>query len=314
MKKLSVSVQTGDWYDELFGGDKGAEQAFAFIKSCGIDTLDYNIDHTLPGDLINSGKLNDFYDASVEELLEHYRPVKEAKERHGISFGQAHAPFPVYVDGREEENEYLMQMVEKELAIMQYLGCPALVVHPYCSEDKQHEKEVNLAIYRRLMPAAKKYGVKVCLENMFRVINGRCVAAACGTAEEACWYLDTLNEEAGEEVFGYCFDVGHANLCSRDIHQELLTLGHRLTILHIHDNDGFYDLHQIPYTQKHDWGRITWTDWEGFVSALKEIDYQGTLNFETYAGLKGIPQELFPAMLKLVAEIGQYFRKRIIEE
>jgi hypothetical protein len=50
------------------------------------------------------------------------------------------------------------------------------------------------------------------------------------------------------------------------------------------------------------------------VTALKEINYQGTLNFETYAGLKGIPQELFPAMLKLVAEIGQYFRKRIIEE
>lgn len=310
---LKVSVQTGDWYDELFGGDAGADEAFAFIRSCGFDTVDYNIDHTLPGNKINDGTLNDYYDASVEELLERYRPVKEALEKNGVSLGQAHAPFPMYVDGREDVNEYLIKMVEKELAVMQYLGCPALVVHPYSSADKQHEKEVNLAMYRKLMPAAKKYGVKVCLENMFREINGRCVAAACGTAEEACWYLDTLNREAGEDVFGYCFDVGHANLCSRDIHQELLTLGHRLTILHIHDNDGFYDLHQIPYTQKNDWGRRTWTDWEGFVSALKEINYQGTLNFETYAGLKNIPSELIPIMLKLVYEIGSYFRKKITE-
>ena len=162
-----------------------------------------------------------------------------------------------------------------------------------------------------MIPAGKKYGVTLCLENMFRFENGHSIAAACGEASEACWYIDTLNAEAGEEIFGYCFDVGHANLSSRDIHQDILTLGHRLTILHIHDNDGAFDLHQIPYTQKHSWGQKTCTNWEGFIEALREINYKGTLNFETFAALIDVPKELYPAMLKLIYEIGDYFKKRI---
>lgn len=310
-RKLQISVQTGDWYDELFNGDERAEEAFRFIRECGFDTLDYNIDHTLRGNVINDGTLNDFYDAEIPELLERYRPVKEAMERTGVQMGQAHAPFPMYVEGREDVNEYLIMVVEKDCAICQYLGCPALVVHPYSCSDKEKEREINLNMYRKMIPAGKKYGVTICLENMFRFEKGHGTVGACGDAAEACWYIDTLNAEAGENIFGYCFDVGHANLCSRDMRQEIRTLGHRLTVLHIHDNDGMFDLHQIPYTQKHTWGQHTCTDWEGFIQGLKDINYQGTLNFETYASLKNIPQELIPAMLKLVRAVGDYFKNQL---
>lgn len=306
---LKISVQTGDWYDELFGGDERVDEAFQFIRKCGFDTLDYNLDHTLPGHTIRDGSLNTFYDADIEELLERYRPVKEAMKRHGISLGQAHAPFPLHVEGADAVNDYLIQMVEKECAICRYLECPALVVHPYSCADKEKEMEINLAMYRKMIPAGKKYGIKLCLENMFRFENGHGTVGACGDAKEACWYIDTLNAEAGEDIFGYCFDVGHANLSSRNIRQELRTLGHRLTILHIHDNDGVHDLHQIPYTQHS--GYKTCTDWEGFIEGLRDIHYKGTLNFETFAALKDIPQELIPSMLKLVYEIGCYFKMRI---
>lgn len=307
---LKVSVQTGDWYDELFGGDERADDAFHFIRECGFDTLDYNLDHTLLGNTIVNGTLNHFYDAGEKELLDRYRPVKEAMKRHNISFGQAHAPFPLHVEGADDVNAYLIQMIEKECAICRYLECPALVVHPYSCADKEKEKEINLAMYRKMIPAGKKYGVTLCLENMFRFENGHATAGACGEAAEACWYIDTLNKEAGEDIFGYCFDVGHANLSSRNIRQELRTLGHRLTILHIHDNDGLFDLHQIPYTQ-HTSGQKTCTDWESFIEGLRDINYKGTLNFETFAALKNIPHELIPSMLKLTYEIGCYFKKRI---
>ena len=311
-KELKVSVQTGDWYDELFDGDKRVDEAFQFIKSCGFDTLDYNLDHTLTPPEIVSRTLNTFYDADIEEILERYRPVKEAMERRGISLGQAHAPFPLHVEGADDINDYLIRMVEKECAICQYLGCPALVVHPYSCADKEKEKEINLAMYRKMIPAGKKYGITLCLENMFRSEGSHPVVGACADAQEACWYIDTLNEEAGEDIFGYCFDVGHANLSSRNIRHELRTLGHRLTILHIHDNDGLSDLHQIPYTQ-HPRQTKTGTDWEGFIEGLRDINYRGTLNFETFAALKNIPQEVVPSMLKLIYELGCYFKKRIEE-
>lgn len=267
------------------------------------------MDHTLPVKNICDGTLNTFYDATIEELLERYRPVKEALERNKVSFGQAHAPFPCYIDGADKVNSYLIQVFEKECAILQYLGCPALVVHPFSCKDKEKEKEVNLSMYRQLIPAAKKYGVKICLENMFQFPKGHGVVGACGDAAEACWYIDTLNAEAGADVFGYCLDIGHANLCGRNLRNEIRLLGNRLTILHIHDNEGLNDLHLIPYTQKAN-GRNT-TDWEGFLEGLRDIHYQGTLNFETFAGLYDVPKELIPSFLRLIADIGQYFKSRI---
>lgn len=311
-EKLKVSIQTGDWYDDLFGAEQGVDEAFAFVKACGFDTLDYNLDHNLNVWKKLKGEAEDFYDTDVEEILEKYRPVKEAMEKHGISIGQAHATFPLHVEERDDINDYLIMAVEKECAICHYLGCPALVVHPYSCADKEKEREINLSMYRKMIPAAKKYGVKLCLENMFRFNNGHGLNGACAEASEACWYIDTLNAEAGEELFGYCFDVGHANLLSRDLRQEIKTLGHRLTILHIHDNDGLHDLHQAPFTQNFGGGNCT--DWEGFLDGLREISYQGTLNFETFAAVKRMPKELVPAMLRWIYQVGEYFRKQLLED
>lgn len=308
---LKISVHTGDWYDALFGSIERIDEALEFIRTCGFDTLEYSIDRTLPAKNILDGTLTTFYDADIEELLERYRPMKEAMKRHGVSLGQAHAPFPLYVEGADDVNDYLIQMVEKECAILQYLECPALVVHPYSCADKKKEKEINLAMYRKMIPAGKKYGITLCLENLFRLEHGHGSVGACGDAQEACWYIDTLNEEAGETVFGFCFDVGHANLSGRNIRHELQTLGHRLKSLHIHDNTGMSDAHQIPYTQ-HVSGK-TCTDWEGFIEGLRDINYRGEINFETFATQKKIPPELLPSMLKLVYEIGCYFKKRIEE-
>ncbi len=306
-----ISIQTGNWYDDLFGGDMGADEAFRYIKACGFDTLDYNIDHTIPVQNIVDGTLTDFYDAELPELLERYRSVKEAKDRHGIHFGQAHAPFPLHVEGREDVNDYLIMAIGKICAILQYLDCPALVVHPCCCADKEREKEVNLAMYRRMIPFGKQYGVKLCLENLFRTENGRAVASACSEAAEAVWYIDTLNAEAGEEIFGFCFDVGHAKITGRNIRQELRTLGHRLTILHIHENDGLWDRHLIPYTQDGGGAGASREDWEGMIQGLRDIQYQGTLNFETFAANDRFPKELLPAAIRFTAEIGTYFRKRL---
>ena len=43
--------------------------------------------------------------------------------------------------------------------------------------------------------------------------------------------------------------------------------------LHVHDNNGHADQHQIPGN-----GTI---DWESFSKALREVGYKGTLSFET---------------------------------
>lgn len=310
-KKLCVSVQTGDWYDELFGAETGADAAFAFIKSFGFEALDYNLDHALTPGQIARGEKTEFMNQSVDQLLEYYRPVKEAAQKHGISLAMAHAPFPMNSEEHPEYNDYIVDSVIKLMAVCQYLQIPSLVVHPITCKDRTKEWELNMQMYPKLIPAAKKYGVKICLENMYAFIGGHGTCRACANADEACRYIDTLNEMAGEEVFGFCYDVGHANLLSCNMYEDLKKLGHRLTVLHIHENDGRLDSHCIPYTYKN--GVTCTTDWEAFLKGLKEVGYEGPLNFETFAALHNTPKEVMCELLKLICSIGNYFRKCILE-
>lgn len=304
--KNLICVQTGNWYDKRFGGDAHADEAFAFIKSCGFNAVDFNIDQTMNAGLISRGERNTFYDASLEELLELYRPVREAALRHGVAISSGHGLFPMIIDGKDDLNDYIIMATEKIIAIMAYIGCHALIVHPACRNDKAHEWEINMAMYRRLIPAAKQYGVKICLENIPSHNGHHVVMGCCCDVQEACRYIDTLNAEAGEDVFGFCFDIGHANNTCRILSNDIRTLGKRLTTLHIHDNDAASDLHLIPYTQKR--GAV---DWEDFIAGLRDIGYEGPLNFETFAGVDLMPQEIGEAALRFIAAIGRYFASRL---
>lgn len=310
MKKLPICVQTSTWYGQLFGGEQGADEAFAYIKSLGFEGLDYNLDNCLTPDMISQGQKNDFFDASVEEILDFYKGVKEASQKHGVEIQMAHGIFPMHSDVDPSMDDYLIMATEKLLAVCQYLGCPALVVHPVTRANRTLEKEMNLAMYRKLMPAARKYGVKICLENMFAFIGGHAQRRACANIEEACWYIDTLNAEAGEELFGFCYDVGHANVMGNNIYEDLKLLGKRLTLLHIHENDGRLDMHLIPFTHTNV-NRVSTTDWDGFLRGLKEIGYTGPLNFEIFAAIVKMPRPLIKPLLTLAKEIGVYFRTEL---
>lgn len=306
MKELAISVQTGGWIGAL-GGEANAAESFKFIKDCGFEALDYNIDSPLGWAMISKSDKGDFYTKSIEELLEHFAPAKEAMDKNGIFGAQAHAPFPLFCRSDAEYSEFLMETMEKCLAICQYLKIPAIVAHPCTYLDKEEEKAINLAMYRRMMQFAGKYDVKICLENMWVKRCDHMMAGACATAEETVWYIDQLNAEAGGDMFGYCFDLGHANLCNMNVREFVRTLGNRLTCLHLHDNDAVNDQHYAPMTQRK-------TDWDGLIAGLRDINYRGAVNFETFGALTNYPAELRPLMLKYIAGVGEYIRNKILEE
>lgn len=305
---IKLGVQSAPWYS-----DQDPDSSIRFVKESGFDAIDFNIDVHLPGDKIKTAEFTPFFDQSIEELCEFYRPLKEALEKYGVSISQMHAPFPVWSKELPAVNDYVTVAIEKICAVCAYLGCPAIVVHSITRSDKAAEIETNLGIYRRLMPAAKKYGVKICLENLFGSFKGRIIEGSCSNVEEACWYIDTLNTEAGEDVFGFCLDVGHANILGRNLRQYIQKLGKRLTVLHIHDNDGNSDLHMMPYTYTKNWGKDQICDWDGFLEGLKDIGYDGTLSFETFRVLGAFPHDVWPETMKLMSSIARYFKKRIEE-
>jgi len=93
------------------------------------------------------------------------------------------------------------------------------------------------------------------------------------TAECMAYMVDSLNNMCGEKLFVACLDTGHALLTGGGDPCDMVdTLGARLKLLHVHDNDGKRDRHQVPFT-----GII---DWDRFAKALVKNAYNGILSLE----------------------------------
>lgn len=292
------------------------ENSYRMIKEAGFDCVDFGFDEYLSCGVVQSGsaeELGSLFDRPVEEIFRDFSPHVSLAEKYGITFEQMHAPFPMVQPGKEEVNEKMFRITENTIALCGRMGGKYIVVHPITltyGGSAEEERAVNLAMYKRLLPAAKKSGVMICLENMFVDYRSHLLEGCCSDFSQAAAWIDELNAYAGEECFGFCFDVGHANILGRNLYQSVLTLGKRLKILHIHDNDGVSDLHTMPYTFMRGWNDLS-TDWQGFLRGLKQIGYAGVLNFETFRCMQGFPRELHPAVLRLLAETGSYFAGQI---
>lgn len=302
-----IGVQTARWFDK-----EDPLSSLRYIKKCGFDAVDYNIDtYMKTGRLLKEGIFPTVFDLEPKEFLEQFKPLKKASEKTGVVISQMHAPFPVYYEGEEEINAHIFMALDKCFALCEYVSCPAIVVHPTKAGSAEAEWELNLRIYRSLIPVIKKYkGVKICLENLFARRAGRIEEGRLTNADDACRMIDLLNEEAGGEYFGFCFDVGHANLTHRNIKEYVKKMGHRLTILHIHDNNGREDQHLMPYTCLSNADEHV-CDWQGFVEGLKEIGYEGTLAFETFRVMSTFPQGVRTQVLSLLAAIGKEWAEEI---
>lgn len=130
-------------------------------------------------------------------------------------------------------------------------------------------------------------------------------------AEKAAERIDRMNDKYGAQVLGFCFDTGHANLVGLDFERFLRTLGSRLKVLHIHDNDGVRDLHQIPFTFTRTRENLSSTDWYGFIQGLKAVQFEGVLSFETAPVLTSFPLELKQNALEFIYNIGMYFGNQL---
>ena len=300
---MKLSVQTAPILD-VHGIDRG----FGMIADAGFDCVDFNIDHLLPGGMIRSGKLSSVLDQPSAEIAEKIRPYKEAARAHGVGFGQAHAPFPSYVEGADATNAYLRTAIERCLEICQDVGCPWLIVHPAFNSysdrmSAEREWEANVEMYSSFIPAMRRTGVGICTENMFSSYRRRIIEACMSEPEDAVKMVDQLNGIAGGDIFGFCLDTGHIALLGRDMYRTIRTLGRRIRTLHLHDNNGIDDEHLFP------WDGVV--DWEAVCRGLREVGYAGTLSFETFNGLASRDKELAPDLLRYLGAIARLLRSRI---
>lgn len=261
----------------------GIKKTIDIFSTAGIEAIDFNCDAA------------EYCTKEHDERF--YRELSEYAEEKGIVIGQAHAPFPSSYDDKEKSEKRFGEIVQA-MENSSYLGIPMIVVHPcthleYTEANAEYLFEYNLAFYKRLIPFAEKFGIKIAIENIGRV-------SVTSTPERLIRLLNALNNS----VFTICFDIGHCLLQGVDPSDAIRMLGERLVhgCTHVHDNFGDTDAHTLPY-----YGRV---DWESVMKALAEIDYKGNFSYEASCFIKDIPTELRPDGLVFMARVGHYLIDR----
>jgi len=204
------------------------------------------------------------------DMLSHERAL--AKEA-GIEISQIHGPWcwPPPACRTAEEKEHSISDAKESIRIAAVLGAKYIVVHPfmpYGHEEKaaglgEDTWEINLAIFRELLPVAKENGVTICLENMpFPLLS-------IASADETVRFI----EEIGDDNFKMCLDTGHAAFYPEvSVGDVVRKYGKHIKVLHVHDNHGERDEHLCP--------GLGIIDWQDFAAALREVRYDGVFSLE----------------------------------
>ena len=258
----------------------GMKGTFDIFAQAGIEGIDFNHD------------VREYY--TQEHGEQFYRELKEYAKEKGVAICQAHAPFPPSYPEEERTAKRFGEIVQA-MRNASALGAPMIVVHPCTHLDYTEEGNpeklfaMNLDFYRRLIPYAREFGIRIAIENVGRV-------SITSIPER----LNRLYDALDDPVFTVCFDVGHCLLQGVDPAEAIRTVGHRLVdgCTHILDNFGDKDAHTLPY-----YGKV---EWESVMKALADIGYRGDLNYEASNFIKDVPVELRPDGLAYMAKVGRY--------
>ena len=248
---------------------------------------------------------NDYDVLTTANYREVAKEIKEYANSLGVTFVQAHAPFPTQLKDYPGFSADMTKKAMQSLEVAGILGAEFVVVHPVAQAQvpgDESQKEYNLKMYRSMLPIAKEYGFKICIENMWNYDGKRksFMKNVCSDAESLVEYHDALDDEN----ITICLDIGHIALVGDDPAQAIRTIGRdRLGTLHVHDVDYFTDSHTLPYYGKLNWASIS--------KALGDINYTGNINFEADNFLKGLPadEQVFKSAIGLMYSVGEHIAK-----
>ncbi|MBR6633877.1 MAG: sugar phosphate isomerase/epimerase [Clostridia bacterium] len=263
-----------------FHNELGLKKTIDVFSKAGFEAIDFNAD------------FQEYYtDVHNKDF---YQSIKEYAGDRGIVFSQTHAPFSSsYVDEKKTERRF--GEIVKSMEHSAWLGADMVVVHPckhidYKDNNYNLMMDYNLDFYKRLIPYAEEFGIKIAIENI-----GGCITE---TPKGLLELLNTLNNDA----FTLCYDVGHANICGQNPSEMIREIGKYIGCTHIHDNDGIHDTHTLPY-----YGTI---DWESVMKAFAESGYEGNLNYEAGIFVDKVPIELREDSARYMARVAKHLVER----
>ena len=274
----------------------GEEKGFELIKKAGFDCVDFGLCDNPLG----------------EDYLELAQRSKQRLDAAGLVCNQAHAPFREldYGDAMDLSCQRYLEVV-RAMEYASVIGAKHIVIHgirvpgPYGADPvdpnyrlyscygTEASLEYNCRFFKSLAPYAKKFGIKIAIENV-------------GVAFAAPYLMNEIIRRLDDPVFVVLLDVGHSLFfrISPEVFISSLPKG-LIRGLHVQDNDGIRDQHLIPGL-----GKI---DWDNVLQALVDYGYDGDFTLEVQEFVKRMPVEATYEALALSAKICRTFVNRMDE-
>ena len=178
---------------------------------------------------------------SVESAFEPTVPHKvETAAKYGLSVENAHLQFEgvnsIWQDGYV--GEHYCAELSGLIAEAGVYGVKTLVVHLTRTTTPPPFSVIGFSRFLRLCEVAEHANVNLAFENL-----------------RAPAYLYKFMQRIDSPRIGVCFDAGH-NHCFNPEKRICRDFASRITAVHLHDNDGTRDEHNIPGDGKIDWKQV----------------------------------------------------------
>jgi len=155
-----------------------------------------------------------------------------------------------------------IELVKNRIDFTARLGGDAVVMHVYPPTVRPDLAIFNDFLFDQIRRSlddlevyARTRGVQIALENLIDFAATEAGITDTVHADDNAALLARLLAAYDPAFLGFCFDSGHAILGQNRI-ERYAPLFARLSVLHLHDNDGLRDLHLPVYDGVADWERI----------------------------------------------------------
>ena len=235
----------------------------------------------------------------------------------GLSTPVAHASGMLLKRHKMHLYEPFVSLVKEHVRLCGKYGCKYIIVPQISIKDERGSMwELNKAYYMELVSIAKEQKVQILLTNQCKSVDGHVVRGICSSAQEAALWVDELNREAAAllqeekaEVFGFCFNVGEANLCGLNMYEFILHMGDRLKAVMLNENDGHRGASLLPFTSAIA-GQSN-IDWLSLIRGLRETGFDGELIFNFCDSAVAMSPLLRPQFMTLAKSVAEYFKWQI---
>ena len=257
---MKIASTTCDFRDYVSNDDVAG--AVRLMAKCGFRHIDVALD------LAFVGETSPLRSDNWREWTE---GIRQAGADVGVDFVQAHASDGSFADG--PEREWRMKMLKRELNVCKLLGIPGMVVHAIYRPGGTRKEfmEENTRFYRELLPEAEATGVRIYTENTCRQNCPNYFLFEGADLTELRARLDN------HPLFGFCWDVGHANCHGVDQYEAILEMGEGLMAVHVHDNFSFFgfDSHSVPFAGN--------TCYDAVINGLLDVSFKGCFTLEAFS-------------------------------